>query len=62
MKKGFVAPTAKVLNMHIENMICGSGTQTPTIDTGEGEQPGTPQARENYGGIVSSSDIWTSDN
>lgn len=62
MKKEFVAPTAKVLNMHTENMICGSGTQTPTIDTGEGEQPGTPQARENYGGIVSSSDIWTSDN
>lgn len=62
MKKGFVAPTAKVLNMHTENMICGSGTQTPTIDTGEGEQPGTPQARENYDGIVSSSNIWTSDN
>lgn len=62
MKKRFVAPKAKVLHMHTENIICGSGTQTPTIETGEGEQPGTPQARDNYNGIVSTSDIWTSDN
>lgn len=62
MKKRFVAPKAKVMHMHAENIICGSGTQTPTIETGEGEQPGTPQARDNYNGIVSTSDIWTSDN
>lgn len=62
MKKVFVAPKAKVLNMYIKNLICGSGTQTPTIETGEGEQPGTPQARDNYNGIVSTSDIWTLDN
>lgn len=62
MKKRFVAPKAKVMHMHAENIICGSGTQTPTIETGEGEQPGTPQARDNYNGIVSTSDIWTTDN
>lgn len=45
MKKVFNAPKAQVLNIQAERLICGSGSETPTITPGQGDQPVTPQAR-----------------
>lgn len=53
MKKEFKAPSAKVLNIETGCIICGSGGDSGVISEGTGNQPVTPQSR-NEGGLPSS--------